>query len=74
MRHEEGVAYLRFTMDRQGRVLGFRLDRGTGHGDLDQEALALLERAAPLPPLPAEMPQAQLELVVPLRFVLKADQ
>jgi protein TonB len=38
---------------------------------LDAEALALVQRAQPLPPLPPEMEQATIELVVPLRFQLR---
>lgn len=71
LRREEGIAQLRFTMDRAGNVLGFRLVSSSGHESLDAEVTAMLERAAPLPPLPAEMPQARLELIVPVAFELR---
>jgi periplasmic protein TonB len=71
MRGEQGVALLRFTMDRQGRVLGFRLEQGSGHAALDEEVLALIRRAEPLPPFPPEIAVQQLELVVPVRFWLR---
>ena len=41
MRHQQGVPYVRFTMDRQGKVLSSRLERGSGGPDLDHEAVAL---------------------------------
>jgi hypothetical protein len=41
-----------------------------GHVSLDREALALIERAQPLPPLPDEVPSSVIELVLPLRFQL----
>ncbi len=71
MRHHEGTPVVRFVMTRTGRVLSFRLEQGSGHELLDQEAVALIERAQPLPPLPEELPQATIELVLPLRFQLR---
>ncbi len=71
MRREQGVVYLRFTMDRTGRLLSARIERSSGHADLDEEVLALIKRAEPLPPFPASMPQAQLELVAPFQFFLR---
>ena len=70
MRRQEGTPTLRFTVNRAGQVLAFRLEHGSGHDILDKEAMALLERAQPLPPLPGEMTQETIELVVPLRFQL----
>ena len=62
---------LRFTMTRDGRVLSFGLANSSGHELLDQEALGLMQRAQPLPPLPPEVPQGTIQLVVPLRFQLR---
>jgi protein TonB len=70
-RKEQGTALLRFVIDRSGHVLNHRLDRSTGHRDLDREVEAMLDRAQPLPPMPAEMTQAQIELVVPVQFHLR---
>jgi periplasmic protein TonB len=69
-RRFEGTPVVRFTMTRTGKVLSYRLENGSGHELLDHEALALIERAQPLPPLPDEMPQATIELVLPVRFQL----
>jgi len=71
MRRHQGVAYLRFTLNRAGKVLRFTLQRGSGHELLDQEALALIERAQPLPPPPPELARETFELVVPLQFHLR---
>jgi periplasmic protein TonB len=70
-RHQQGVVSLRFAMDRSGRVLAAQIAESSGHDALDQEVLSMIKRAEPLPPLPPDMPQAQLELVVPIRFVLR---
>jgi periplasmic protein TonB len=70
-RRAQGVAYLRFTMDRSGKVLAAQLERSSGHGDLDEEVLALIKRADPLPPIPPDLAQDRLELVVPVQFSLR---
>jgi protein TonB len=71
MRRQEGTPMARITMTRAGVVLAVRLEQSSGHALLDAEALALVQRAQPLPPLPPEMEQATIELVVPLRFQLR---
>lgn len=70
LRRQQGMPYIRFTMDRNGQVLTSSLERGTGHALLDEEALALLARAQPLPAMPPEMPGATMEIVVPIEFFL----
>lgn len=67
-RRLQGVAHVRFTMDRQGRVLSAALERSSGHAALDREALALLQRAQPLPAPPAETPGERITLTVPVEF------
>ncbi|HEY0838066.1 MAG TPA: energy transducer TonB, partial [Azospirillum sp.] len=71
MRRQEGVAQVRFVIDRQGRVLSARLETGSGHALLDEETVALVERASPLPPPPPEMPRERIELVVPVQFFVR---
>lgn len=68
--HVEGTALLRFSMNRQGKVLAFRLERGSGHAVLDSEVLEMIERAQPLPAPPADMPDP-LELVIPVQFSVR---
>jgi len=65
--HVEGTALLRFTMNHQGRVLKFKLERGSGHEVLDTEVLQMIQRAQPLPAPPADMPDP-VELVIPVQF------
>jgi protein TonB len=71
LRREEGTVLLRFTIDRSGRLLDWRIERGSGHAALDREVAAMIGRADPLPAMPAEMPQARLELTVPVQFRLR---
>jgi len=67
---QEGVAYVRFTIDRSGRVLSSRIERGSGRALLDREALAMLQRAQLLPAPPDDVPGVTLELVTPVEFFL----
>lgn len=67
---QEGVAYLRFTMDREGNVLTKSIEQSAGYPLLDEETLALIDRAQPLPKPPVEMQGEALEFVVPVEFFL----
>jgi protein TonB len=71
LRRQEGVAYLRFTVARNGDVLAYGLQRSSGSEALDEETLSLIERAKPLPPMPVEMREDRVELVVPVRYTLR---
>ena len=70
-RHEQGTGFLRFRMDRNGTVLNFALARSSGHAALDEEVLAMIARAQPLPALPAEITDPVVEIVVPVQFTLR---
>lgn len=71
MRRQEDVIYLRFTMDRGGKVLQWRIARSRGYALLDQEVDALIQRASPLPPPPDEMGGSTIDMVVPVEFFLR---
>ncbi|MFN3460803.1 MAG: energy transducer TonB [Oceanibaculum sp.] len=71
LRRIEGTAVLRFVMDREGKLVSYRLERGSGHSVLDEAVREMIERASPFPPLPPEIQQANLELVVPVSFYLR---
>lgn len=68
---QEGVVYVRMTLDRQGNVLTRSIETSSGVQSLDAEALALIDRAQPLPPPPPEIKGDTIELVVPIEFFLK---
>ncbi|HVP85633.1 MAG TPA: energy transducer TonB [Rhizomicrobium sp.] len=69
--HIEGVVQLHFVMDRSGHVLSFDIAKSSGRPILDEETRALIARAQPLPPIPADWPQQTLNLVVPVEFELR---
>ncbi|MBV9783984.1 MAG: energy transducer TonB [Acidisphaera sp.] len=62
---EEGRAVVRFTVDRDGRVLDVELVGSSGSQSLDDAAQAML-RGAHLPP-----PVRQLTVTVPVRYRLE---
>lgn len=66
----EGVVMLRFAMDRNGKVTDAWIEKGSGSTALDAEALVTIQRAQPLPAIPAKLPD-QLRLVLPLTFNLE---
>jgi len=67
-RGEHGVAQLAFSVDRSGGVHHAHIVRGSGSSALDRETLAMVERAAPMPPPPPEITGAQIPIVVPVRY------
>jgi periplasmic protein TonB len=68
---DEGVVLLGFSVDRTGHVLTRHIIRSSGHADLDDEVMAMIDRAQPLPPFPPTMPEPKLDLTVPIRFSLR---
>jgi len=67
-RREQGVVMLRFTLSRNGGVLSRSITRGSGYSELDQEALAMVQRAAPFPPMPASLNLPSFTFTVPVNF------
>ena len=71
LRQQQGVVYLRFKIGRRGEVLSHELARPSGIDLLDEEAMTLVDRAGPFPPPPPELGKDSIELVVPVRFILR---
>lgn len=68
--HVEGVVMLHFVMEPNGTVRSFEISKSSGRPVLDSEALSLIQRAQPLPALPAGMDK--LDAVVPIEFSLES--
>jgi TonB family protein len=66
----EGVASVAFTIDRKGNVLSSKIATSSGSSVLDAEVLALVKRAAPFPPPPAD---ARADLLLPLLLAKQAQ-
>lgn len=69
-RRQQGTATLQVTLDAAGRVLSRQVVKGSGAALLDQESLAMVLRAQPLPKPPPNMP-VPVTLNVPVRFSIR---
>lgn len=69
-RREEGTVMLTFTLDRHGKVISSHISRGSGHPELDREALDMLKRAQPFPTPPAELSEQRFPFTAPMRYYL----
>jgi protein TonB len=70
-RRQQGVPWIRFVMNRDGKVLSVRLEQSSGIRALDDEAVALPKRAQPFPKPPEDVAGSTVELVVPVEFFLR---
>lgn len=72
MRRDEGRVQVRFVINRTGMLLEGAIVQGSGNSVLDDEAEAMLRRASPYPPAPAELPGERIEFTAPIIFTLPA--
>jgi protein TonB len=70
-RRDQGTAVLTFTLVRDGTIEAANVTRTSGSVQLDQEVLAMIERASPLPPFPANFDRQRITLSVPVQFQLR---
>ena len=70
-KHQEGVVFVRFSMDRKGNVLMSAIEKRSRFEPLNDEALTVFKRANPLPPPPPELAGDPLLLVMPVEFSLR---
>jgi protein TonB len=67
-RGASGITNVAFTIDRSGRVLSARVAQGSGSTLLDEEAIAIVQRASPMPTPPLDAPGETFDLVLPIQF------
>jgi periplasmic protein TonB len=70
-RREQGVAQLAFSIDREGRVLSSRIVTSSGFSALDEETLALVQRARPFPAPPPEVSGSEIKFTVQVRYGIR---
>lgn len=68
---QEGTVKVTFTVSRSGRVLAKHITQSSGHPLLDSEAQAMLDRASPLPRIPASLGRDSLTISLPVAFALR---
>jgi protein TonB len=69
----KGVTVVRFKVDRSGQVIASEVVKSSGSELLDDEALALLKRASPLPTPPGAIAEEMLDNVLPIYFGMKPN-
>lgn len=62
------TARVSFVVGRDGRIVSEAIEKTSGVAAVDKAALAMLDRAAPFPPMPAAMTDTSLAFTLPLRF------
>jgi protein TonB len=67
----QGEILVAFRIDGAGAVSELRVVRPSGHAPLDNAALDVIRRAAPMPKPPEIFAATPLDLMLPLRFSLK---
>ena len=74
-RKRAGAAWVRFQVDRDGKLLASELVTSSGTVLLDREALQVLQRAQPLPAPPASvLHQGTVTVTLPVSFKLEPGQ
>nr|WP_268994131.1 energy transducer TonB [Janthinobacterium sp. FW305-128] len=74
-RKRAGAAWVRFQVDRDGKLLASELVTSSGTVLLDREALQVLQRAQPLPAPPDKvLHQGTVTVTLPVSFKLEPGQ
>jgi protein TonB len=63
-----GTVVVNFTVNRSGKVVARSVVRSSGSSVVDAEAMAMIERAQPMPPFPAAVSQSEESFVQAIRF------
>lgn len=69
LRHYQGDGAILFRIDRGGKLLAASMERSTGRALLDRAALSQVQRAAPFPEIPPELPD-ELAVSMQLQFLI----
>jgi periplasmic protein TonB len=67
----QGTVVVGFRIDRSGHLLTASIARTSGSAALDEEALAVLRRASPLPAPPNDIAGTMLDLTLPIQFRIR---
>ena len=70
-RGAQGIAKVAFTIDHEGHLLTSRIVQSSGSAALDEETLAMLARAQPMPRPPEQVSDGELSFEVPVRFNIR---
>lgn len=68
--HEEGIAVLFISVNRDGSVAESYISKSSGFPKLDEAVLRMLKKASPLPAFLDDIKQSQLSINIPIDFKL----
>ena len=66
--HIEGTVVLRFSVDKQGKLLSYEILKPSGDYRVDEAALQMLRRALPLPAMPETLNVPGLRITMPIKY------
>lgn len=70
-RRQEGVVRLWFKVNKQGKLLEYKIASSSGYRMLDKEVEKLIQRVSPLPKIPDAINRNEIEVNVPIAFKIK---
>lgn len=70
-RKQEGTVKIRFTINRSGKLIDYKIIESSGHPLLDKAAENMLKKSAPMPQLPNTFTGQLLSLEIPVAFSIK---
>ncbi len=65
---QEGTVLLKFSINRRGQILNYRIAKSSGYYILDEAVRNMMFRSSPVPPMPPEVAQAKLDFTIPVIF------
>lgn len=73
-RREEGIVYVRVAMSRAGHVISAKVQDASDFPQLNAEAVAVIQRAQPLPLPPPAVMGEPVDLIIPVTFNLRGGR
>jgi protein TonB len=67
---KEGISTVKFSINKNGRLLGSRIINSAGYEPLDREALNAITASAPYEPFPGELKLSKLHIMASFRYRL----
>ncbi|MDF0498826.1 TonB family protein [Bradyrhizobium yuanmingense] len=68
---QRGIARLSFSISRSGQVTSSRLSGSSGVAAFDAQAMSMLRRASPFPPIPDEIKNGAMSFTIPVEFTVR---
>lgn len=67
---ESGVVKVSFTIEKDGKIVGTKVDCPCGHPRLNEAAVQAIKSIVNFDPIPIELNKEKINITIPVRFVL----